>query len=79
MESPSGSIEEKDRATSDEKDEREYIEKSDPDDAFGGFAERKRLERKLLWKLDCRMFIMVIIYILNHVRARATRLLDASN
>ena len=79
MESPTGSIEEKERATSDEKDEREYIEKSDRDDAFGGVAERKRLERKLLWKLDCRMFIMVIIYILNHVRARATRLLDASD
>ena len=36
------------------------------DDEFGGREGRQRLERKLLWKLDCRMFILVIIYILNY-------------
>ena len=35
------------------------------DDEFGGREGRQRLERKLLWKLDCRMLILVIIYILN--------------
>lgn len=37
------------------------------DDEFGGPEERKRLERKLLWKLDCRFLILVVIYILNYV------------
>ena len=40
----------------------------DPDAEFGGPEERRRLERKLLWRLDCRMSIMVVIYILNYVR-----------
>lgn len=40
----------------------------DPDAEFGGPEERRRLERKLLWKLDCRMSVMVLIYILNYVR-----------
>lgn len=39
----------------------------DPDAEFGGFKERVHMERKLLWKLDCRMSIMVVIYILNYV------------
>ena len=34
---------------------------------FGGTEERQRLERKLLWKLDCRMSILVVIYVLNYV------------
>ena len=37
------------------------------DEEFGGSAERRRIERKLLWKLDCRMSIMIVIYILNYV------------
>ena len=36
---------------------------------FGGTEARKALERKLLLKLDLRMSIMVIIYILNYVRS----------
>ena len=37
------------------------------DAEFGGIEERRRIERKLLWKLDCRMFIVVIMHILDHV------------
>lgn len=36
---------------------------------FGGTAARRELEKKLLWKVDKRMSILVLIYILNFVRA----------
>ena len=39
----------------------------DRDAEFGGYEEKRRIERKLLWKLDCRMSILVVIYILNYV------------
>ncbi|THH31322.1 hypothetical protein EUX98_g2895 [Antrodiella citrinella] len=39
----------------------------DTDDEFGGVDARRKLERKLLWKLDMRMSILVFIYILNYV------------
>ena len=39
----------------------------DPDGEFGGTEARKRLEKKLLLKLDVRMSILVVIYILNYV------------
>ena len=39
----------------------------DPDAEFGGPEARKKLERKLLLKLDARMSILVVIYILNYV------------
>ena len=42
--------------------------KPDPDAEFGGSEERQKLERKLLRKLDMRMSILVVIYILNYVR-----------
>ena len=38
-----------------------------PDDEFGGRDARQILERKLLLKLDLRMSILVVIYILNYV------------
>jgi hypothetical protein len=38
------------------------------DAEFGGREARQRLERKLLRKLDARMSILVLIYILNYVR-----------
>ena len=41
---------------------------SDPDAEFGGREARRKLERKLLRKLDWRMSILVVIYILNYVR-----------
>lgn len=41
----------------------------DPDNEFGGKEARKTLERKLLWKLDLRMSILVVIYILNYVKS----------
>ena len=34
---------------------------------FGGPEERGRLEKKLLRKIDTRMSILVVIYILNYV------------
>ncbi|KAG6884480.1 hypothetical protein C0992_006253 [Termitomyces sp. T32_za158] len=37
------------------------------DTDFGGTEARRKLERKLLWKIDARMSIMVFIYILNYV------------
>lgn len=41
----------------------------DDDEAeFGGREARLNLERKLLRKLDMRMSILVLIYILNYVR-----------
>lgn len=39
----------------------------DYDDEFGGPEERRRLEKKLLRKIDARMSILVAIYILNYV------------
>ncbi|EIN10908.1 MFS general substrate transporter [Punctularia strigosozonata HHB-11173 SS5] len=48
------------------------------DDAeFGGTEERKKLEKKLLRKLDLRMSILIVIYILNYIdrnNASAARL-----
>ena len=40
----------------------------DSDAEFGGTEARKALEKRLLLKLDLRMSILVIIYILNFVR-----------
>jgi hypothetical protein len=40
----------------------------DIDAEFGGRQARLTLERKLLRKLDVRMSILVLIYILNYVR-----------
>ena len=39
----------------------------DEDAEFGGHEARKVLERKLLRKIDLRMSILVVIYILNYV------------
>lgn len=39
----------------------------DLDAEFGGPEARKKMERKLLMKLDLRMSILIIIYILNYV------------
>ena len=38
------------------------------DEEFGGHEARKKLEKKLLRKLDARMSILIVIYILNYVR-----------
>lgn len=37
------------------------------EEAFGDPEERKRLEKKLLRKIDARMSILIVIYILNYV------------
>jgi hypothetical protein len=39
----------------------------DPDAEFGGPEERKKLEKKLLRKLDIRISVLIVIYILNYV------------
>ena len=44
--------------------------REDKDAEFGGSEERSRIERKLLSKLDSRMSIMIVIYILNYVSTR---------
>ncbi|OCB84400.1 MFS general substrate transporter [Sanghuangporus baumii] len=49
----------------------------DPDAEFGGREERLKLERNLLWKVDSRMSILILIYILNYIdrnNAAAARL-----
>ncbi|KAH6914699.1 sugar transporter [Coprinopsis sp. MPI-PUGE-AT-0042] len=49
----------------------------DKDAEFGGTEERKRLEKKFLLKLDLRMSILILIYILNYIdrnNAAAARL-----
>jgi hypothetical protein len=57
----------------DVQDEEEPLEDSgvddsnDPDAEFGGLEARKRLEKTLLLKLDLRMSILIVIYILNYV------------
>ncbi|KDQ64290.1 hypothetical protein JAAARDRAFT_683372 [Jaapia argillacea MUCL 33604] len=42
----------------------------DGDAEFGGHAARMEMEKKLLRKLDLRMSILIVIYILNYVTAR---------
>ncbi len=42
------------------------------DEEFGGHEARKKLEKKLLRKLDARMSILIVIYILNYVRVLAS-------
>lgn len=44
-----------------------HLEVRDYDTLFGGPEERKRLEKKLLRKVDTRMSILIVIYILNYV------------
>ena len=39
----------------------------DSDAEFGGTDARKKLEKRLLLKLDARMTILIVIYILNYV------------
>ncbi|KAI0268180.1 MFS general substrate transporter [Gloeopeniophorella convolvens] len=46
----------------------------DVDAEFGGHEARLQLERKLLRKLDMRMSILILIYILNYTRRSAARL-----
>ncbi|KAJ8474746.1 hypothetical protein ONZ45_g15847 [Pleurotus djamor] len=40
---------------------------ADPDAEFGGREARLVLEKKLLWKIDLRMSILIVIYILNYI------------
>ena len=57
----------------------EQVLNNDPDAEFGGHEARKIMERKLLWKLDARLSILVIIYILNYVREGYHKLTNAAN
>lgn len=47
----------------------EYAEEDN--DEWGGLEGRRRLEKELLWKVDKRMSILILIYILNYVRFSA--------
>ncbi|KAF9055118.1 MFS general substrate transporter [Hymenopellis radicata] len=61
----------------DHDDEGASLTSTDSDIAFGGSEARKRLEIRLLRKLDRRMSILVLIYILNYIdrnNAAAARL-----
>lgn len=44
-----------------------WDEEEDYDTEFGGTVARRELEKKLLWKIDKRMSILLLIYILNIV------------
>jgi hypothetical protein len=57
----------KDLQPEDEEDRRDD-DVDDLDAEFGGTEARKLLEKQLLWKLDLRMSILIVIYILNYVR-----------
>lgn len=72
------SIEEKGAVVSEEQRETGSIESADPDAEFGGYEERKRLERKLIWKMDCRMSILAVIYILNYVSTSCSSRMEYS-
>ncbi|KIJ62691.1 hypothetical protein HYDPIDRAFT_41826 [Hydnomerulius pinastri MD-312] len=64
--SPTGFVEENEK----EKeviDGREWLSETSPSDRLKESDERKRLEKKLLRKLDLRMSIIVVIYILNYI------------
>ena len=49
---------------------------TDPDAEFGGHEARVQLEKKLVRKLDARMCILIIIYILNYVRPISSCIYD---
>ncbi|KAF9782268.1 MFS general substrate transporter [Thelephora terrestris] len=56
---------------------RDYEAALDPNAEFGGTEARKGLEERLLRKLDARMSILIVIYILNYIdrnNAAAARL-----
>lgn len=58
-----------DSAHSKEQDLESPVEKQYDNDAeFGGHEARVKLEHDLVRKLDFRMSILVVIYILNYVR-----------
>ncbi len=48
------------------------VKDADPDAKYGGHDARLALERKLLRKLDIRMSVLILVYILNY----ASRLLS---
>ena len=50
-----------------------HVEDIDPDAEFGGKEERLKMEKRLVRKLDARMCILIIIYILNYVSAAYNR------
>ena len=53
----------------DEKGSDTAMGEDDKDAEFGGTEARRKLEKKLLLKVDLRMSILVLIYILNYVRS----------
>ena len=54
--------------------EEEIVEMSDyDDDELEDPQKRQEIERALLWKLDKRMSILILIYVLNFVSGSAIR------
>ncbi|KIJ55137.1 hypothetical protein M422DRAFT_152356 [Sphaerobolus stellatus SS14] len=43
------------------------INEVDPDEEFGGYEERKRMEKQLVWRLDMRFSVLCLMYILNYI------------
>jgi hypothetical protein len=64
MASPTGDLEKASESTS-VSDHQKSL--ADPDAEFGGTERRKILEKKLVRKIDLRMSILVLIYILNYI------------
>ena len=44
------------------------VNRVDLDAEFGGHEQRMKIQKSLLRKVDIRMFVLVVIYILNYVR-----------
>ena len=44
------------------------VNRVDLDAEFGGHENRMKIQKSLLRKVDLRMFVLVVIYILNYVR-----------
>lgn len=62
-----GSLREKEKEHITHVNENRQTSANDPDAEFGGTEARKALERKLLLKVDLRMSILIVIYVLNYV------------
>lgn len=55
------------KAGGEQNTEHEHIDDAPAGDLAPGSAYRKKVERRLVWKLDAKMFLLVIIYILNYI------------
>lgn len=56
----------KEKVAQEENDNHLQHNAGDSDAEFGGTEARRILEKRLLWRIDLRLSIMVVIYILNY-------------